>query len=69
MSLNRRLSNDLHVRRFVVTSGAGGWDVLEKQDEIVLRHVRREDWHRVERDIQRFETTARELKRSGWIEH
>lgn len=68
MSLNRYLVNDGHERQFVVSHDSGGWDVLERQDAMVLRHVRLRIWQRVEREIQRFKMTADELKRRGWIE-
>jgi hypothetical protein len=69
MALSRHLVHDEHVRRFLVSFDRGGWHVIEKQDSTVLRDVRRRNWQRVEREIQRFETTADELKRRGWIEH
>lgn len=69
MFLDRHLVNNAHERRFLVTHDAGGWEVIEKENSTVLRHLRRERWQRVERDIQQFETTAKELKRSGWVEH
>ena len=69
MFLNRHLVNDAHERRFLVVHDAGGWEVIEKQDSAVVRHVRRTRWQRVEPEIQLFDTTADELKRLGWIEH
>ena len=69
MPLNRYLVNDAHEHHFVVKHDAGGWDVIEKQDTTVLRHVHRRIWQGVEREIQRFEMAADELKRRGWIEY
>jgi hypothetical protein len=69
MSLDRRLINQEHVRRFVVTSDVGGWEVREEEDSAVLRRAHRKDWHHVERDIHLFEIRARALKREGWIEN
>jgi hypothetical protein len=69
MALNRQLVNDGNVRRFLVSFDRSGWHVVEKDDSTVLRDVRGRNWQRVEREIQRFETTADELKRRGWIEH
>jgi hypothetical protein len=69
MALNRQLVNDGNVRRFLVSFDRSGWHVVEKDDATVLRDVRGRNWQRVEREIQRFETTADELKRRGWIEH
>ena len=69
MFLNRHLVHDAHERRLLITHDAGGWEVIEKQDSAVVRHVRRNRWQRVEPEIQQFATTADELKRLGWIEH
>jgi hypothetical protein len=69
MSLNRHLIHDSHIHRFaVVASSQHGWDVIEEEDSTVLTQIHREDWHRVERDIQRFEITAFALRRNGWVE-
>ena len=68
MALNRHLFHDCHVHRFVVTFDVNGWDVIEEDDSTIVRHVHREDWHMVERDIHRFDLTAFELKRDGWAE-
>jgi hypothetical protein len=69
MALSRHLVNDEHVHRLLVSFDRGAWRVIEEQDSTVLRDVRGRNWQRVEREIQRFETTADELKRRGWIEH
>ena len=69
MFLNRHLVNDAHERRFLVTHDARGWDVIEKEDSTVVRHVRRRKWQHVEPEIQQFDFTADGLKRLGWIEH
>jgi hypothetical protein len=68
MPFNRHLVNGVHERKFAISHDTGGWDVIEKQDSTVVRHVRRRIWQGVEREIQRFEITAEELKRGGWIE-
>jgi hypothetical protein len=69
MSFDRHLVHSAHERHFVVSHDTGGWDVIEKQDSTVLRHVRRRIWQGVEREILRFEITADDLKRRGWIEY
>lgn len=69
MFLDRYLVHEAHERRFVVTHDAGGWDVIEKENSKLLRHVRRRKWQQVEPEIQRFDATADELKRLGWTEH
>jgi hypothetical protein len=68
MPFNRYLVNGDHERHFVVRHDTRGWDVIEKQDSTIVRHVRRRLWQGVEREIDRFAITADELKRRGWIE-
>jgi hypothetical protein len=68
MSLTRDLINDVHVHRLVVTRDLEGWEVREEEDSTILRRTRREDWHRVETDIQLFDIKARTLKGEGWHE-
>jgi hypothetical protein len=68
MSLDRHLNSHGHLHRFVITHNLEGWDVREEEDSIVLRQTHRDDWHRVERDIQLFEIRALALKRAGWTE-
>ena len=69
MTLNRHLHRDAHVHHFtIVASDQHGWDVIEVEDSMELIRTHREDWHRVERDIQRFEIAAVALKRADWIE-
>jgi hypothetical protein len=65
---SRDLVHDGHTHRFVVTAIPDGWSVCEEEDARVVRTVRRDDWHRVERDRQLFDLTARTLKRDGWVE-
>ena len=65
MSLDRNLISHGRVHRFVVTRDREGWEVREEEDRAVLRREHRDDWHRVERDV---ETRALALKRAGWIE-
>jgi hypothetical protein len=68
MSLDRFLNSHGQVHRFVVISDLEGWDVREEEDSTILRRAHREDWHRVERDVQLFEMKALALKRAGWID-
>ena len=69
MSLERQFTNQGRVYRFVVTNDLEGWEVREEEDSSVLRRARRQDWHRVERDIHLFEIRALALKGEGWIEN
>jgi hypothetical protein len=63
MLLCRHFTHDEHTYRLVVTSGSKGWDVREEQDAAVLRSIHRDDWHRVERDVQMFELKALAVER------
>jgi hypothetical protein len=70
MTIDRHLHRDAHIHRFaIVASDQHGWDVIEEEDSVLLAHTHREDWHRVERDIRRFEVAAFALKREGWVEY
>ena len=56
-------------RRFIIRkTGTRGWEVLDETDSTVLKRVRYEDWHRVERAIAVFAAEATALRESGWVE-
>jgi hypothetical protein len=56
-------------RRFsIVDTGSDGWEVREEQNTRVVRIVRYDDWHRVERALLQFAREAMELRASGWVE-
>src|SRR5262245_30820829 len=58
-----------HTRRFTIHhSDDFGWEVRDEQNHHVLRCVRTEDWHRVERAYLRFAFEAAALMQSGWSE-
>ena len=58
-----------HIRAFVVNSPAeGGWEVLEQEDNQVVKRTRLHDWHRVENAMMRFGIKATQLQGAGWIE-
>jgi len=44
-----------HTARFTITRDSLGWDVREERDNTVVKQVRYNDWHRVERAMQAFE--------------
>jgi hypothetical protein len=53
-------------KRFVVLGpGTSGWEVREEQDSKLIRSVRYDDWHRVERALMNFALEATEC---GWVE-
>ena len=68
MFFSRQVVKDSHCRRLTVTTALEGWDVIEEEDATIRRYTRRQDWHRVERDIHLFELTMLALERDGWIE-
>ena len=52
----------------IVDTGSSGWEVREEQDTRVVRIVRYDDWHRVERALLHFRREASALRASGWTE-
>jgi len=64
----RNLSHDGHTRRFLIEArGAAGWEVREEQDSAVIRARLYDDWHRVERARQEFQSEIVTLKEQGWV--
>ena len=45
--------------------GASGWEVRHEQDSRVVKRVRYDDWHRVERARMAFALEAETLKRAA----
>ena len=65
----RSLRKAAHIRRFSITSTeASGWEVRYEQDSNVIRSIRYDDWHRVERARMTFAREAALLEESGWTE-
>jgi hypothetical protein len=63
----RELTQAGHVRRFSIEPAAGsGWEVREEQDSRVVRRVRYDDWHRVERALLTMREQVMELEENGW---
>jgi hypothetical protein len=52
----------------ITDTGSAGWEVREEQNSRVIRIVRYDDWHRVERAILQFGREALLLRASGWTE-
>jgi hypothetical protein len=58
-----------HVRSFRVEPTAPeGWIASEEADQQIVQWWRYRDWHRVERAVARFLSTAAKLKRAGWVD-
>jgi hypothetical protein len=64
---NKELTQAGHVRRFTIQEASGhGWEVKEEEDSRVVRRVRYDDWHRVERAMITMRERVLELEESGW---
>lgn len=64
---NKQLTQAGHVRRFTIQEASGyGWEVREEEDSRVVRRVRYDDWHRVERAMITMRERVLELEESGW---
>ncbi|HEY6362627.1 MAG TPA: hypothetical protein VIX63_16060 [Vicinamibacterales bacterium] len=58
-----------HTKRFsIIDTGSSGWEVREEQNSRVVRIVRYDDWHRVERALLHFAREAVTLRENGWVE-
>ncbi|MFN2444657.1 MAG: hypothetical protein ABR606_03585 [Vicinamibacterales bacterium] len=63
----KQLRNRDHVRRYSILPTGCGWEVLEEQDNRVVRQVCYTDWHRVERARRAFTMEVSNLKNEGWV--
>ena len=45
------LRHDGHTRRFAIAERSGAWEVRTEEDSQLVRKVRYDDWHRVERAL------------------
>jgi hypothetical protein len=63
----KRLRNDGHTRRFAIAEADGAWEVRTEQDSQLVRQVRYDDWHRVERAMMAINLEVRTLEREGWV--
>jgi hypothetical protein len=64
---SRELSFAGHTRRFVLHAlPSEGWEVRIEQDDRVVRQVRYDDWHRVERALNAVEREVMVLQENGW---
>jgi hypothetical protein len=58
-----------HVRSFrIEATQPEGWIASEESDQQIVQWWRYRDWHRVERAVARFLSTAAKLKRAGWVD-
>jgi hypothetical protein len=63
----KRLQHDGHTRRFAIAESAGAWEVRTEEDSLLVRQVRYDDWHRVERALFSIRLQVSELEEDGWV--
>jgi hypothetical protein len=63
----KELRQEGHTRKFSIKErGRDGWEVLDIQDDRVLKLAVYTDWHRVERTLGIFNLQIVELEDRGW---
>ena len=62
----KELTQAGHTVRFSITEKDRGWEVREEEDSRVVRRVRYDDWHRVERALLTMSARVIELEEGGW---
>ena len=56
-----------HIRRFSVSdAGQDGWEICVEEDAAVIRRLRYNDWHRVERALNVITREVQALVSAGW---
>jgi hypothetical protein len=63
----KRLSHAGHTRRFEIAEASGGWEVRTVEDSEVVKRVRYDDWHRVERAMMTIRLEVSSLEDMGWV--
>ena len=61
------LRHDGHTRRFAIAESGGAWEVRTEEDSRLVRKVRYDDWHRVERALQTIRLEILTLQDAGWV--
>ena len=62
-----RLQRAEHVRHYSIQPAhSAGWEVTLEEDRTLTRHVRYDDWHRVERALALFRQEVADLAAQGW---
>lgn len=65
-SFDKRLRFQDATRRFAILPTESGWEVREERDSEVVKTVRLQDWHRVERARRTITIELRKLQQRGW---
>jgi hypothetical protein len=67
-SFDKQLKWREETRRYSISTTENGWEVREERDSKVVRKVRYQDWHRVERARRSIAIELDDLQRRGWSE-
>jgi len=67
-SFDKQLKNQHNTRRYSISTTDTGWEVREERDSKIVKKVRYQDWHRVERARRSIAIELDELQRKGWSE-
>jgi hypothetical protein len=63
----KNLHNEGHTRRFAISEAGGSWVAQTEHDSEVVKRVRYDDWHRVERTMLSFAIEISSLEQAGWV--
>lgn len=64
----KRLRYQEQTRRYSIAPTETGWEVREERGSEVVKQVRYQDWHRVERARRSITIELDDLQRQGWSE-
>jgi hypothetical protein len=64
---HRQLRQNEHTRQYDIRERAGAWDVRALVDATIVKQVRYDDWHRVERARLFFDREIVSLQDAGWV--
>ena len=59
MLIDRHISTGSHLVRLAIEQSTEGWDVREELDSTTVHVEHHDDWHRVERAMDRLEREVR----------
>ena len=63
---SKSLRKQEQTRRYSISATDTGWEVREEHGAKVVKHVRYQDWHRVERARRSIAIELDDLQRKGW---
>lgn len=68
MQFSKSIRNEAQTRRFSIAATEAGWEFREERNGEVVKQVRCQDWHRVERARRSIAIELETLRREGWFE-